>query len=1355
MGLTDRAMKALRSVFGREREERDSADSPSTYAALQKTQSGVLTDSRYGQFSGLLSVSNRLIDRYLDYECLTGDTLILTLSGPRTIKSLAEESQKDSSFRISLYTWDGEKVTVGHGSDARLVKRAKTYRVLLDDGIVIRATGNHKFMRRDGSYAETLDLSPGDSLMPLYLSTDHYGNTCYSENNEYHKGALTKADKYRKRRTARMVAEWLTGERLAPGLRVTHIGDRNDDSPENIKINDAPGLSTMKMGSLLKALQEADQIIKENCIAEGQMVLRKEGSIVTPTPIEAIAGEIGGSIIGFDEEESALKTVEPIAPRLTGRAVEVYKAPLSNGLSLRLTPDHRCLTVSRGYVAFDELEAGDKLQGMPPNYPLTSTSILTSPRAGEVVVLEKPTPDGKSRVYDVTTTTKNLVVAGAVVHNSMLTFPPLRPWKNHKVVDIIELDEEDVYCLDVPGTHNYAVGNEEGGVFVHNSMDEYPDINTANHYFANDATQPNIDNDKTIWVDSPDHVVKGVANTLIKKKLRLDDDMFSIAYSLVKYGNNFEELLVTDNGVVGLNYLPPATVRRVEHENGSLVGFVQDSTGAFSDDMGQLRTMLGGDKAVPKGLALFEDWQVLHMRLRSTHRRSPYGYANCDGARWIWKRLVMLEDASMIYKLTRAPSRFAFYIDVTDQPSRKINSIMRQAKSQLKKRQIVDPRSGQLNLQTNLLASDEDFFLPVRDGKELARVENLQGPEYQCLTGDTKIPLLNGSEMTIKEMAELGEEQWVYSCTEEGEFKPGLARSPRMTSERERVWEVTLDNGEVVRCTWNHPFLTRDGRWVKAKDLSQGESLMPLNRRISSRKEHSDRLNGYEMLYNPIEGKFRCTHQLVYDAVNEDKGWVKGTVIHHEDGKLNNCPECLTRMTRRAHILHHEECVKQLHTDEVKAKAAAARRTPEFRESLRRAWEDKARREAHTRMMRKRMSSDKAKTRHNEYLQEWNKSEENSARLRREGNPRWRNVVTIQDLKSLVEKHGVRTMRGLMKADKLSQKVIERVLRENDMTWSQFAVANIPGYVAKGRAKSKRSAAYMNHTVVSVVETNDYEAVYDLTVEGTHCFGLSAGIFVHNSMEPVEYFQRKLHGVLKVPREYLGQEGSIPGRAILSNEDVRAARVTLNIQKELRGQVEKIIRVDAAARSVSDPWKLNFEVRMTMPSGIYALAQFEVKNSQADFASRVEPYVSKDWIRRNVFRLSDDEIKAIEKGAEKDMQDQGGFGADIETDLTNLLTENFPEKLRGIIPTKQEINKMLDHMRREEDKRRRVSDKRHDQLLEKMDHVMRTNAAFADRVMNRVDFARLVKDNGITKNRNGTNGTVPSARGFRINGATR
>jgi len=69
-----------------------------------------------------------------------------------------------------------------------------------------------------------------------------------------------------------------------------------------------------------------------------------------------------------------------------------------------------------------------------------------------------------------------------------------------------------------------------------------------------------------------------------------------------------------------------------------------------------------------------------------------------------------------------------------------------------------------------------------------------------------------------------------------------------MTHPNAEIWEVGLDNDEVIRCTGNHPFLTRDGKWIKAEDLQPDQSLMPLYR---SRSGH-----GYEKTYNPASGSY-------------------------------------------------------------------------------------------------------------------------------------------------------------------------------------------------------------------------------------------------------------------------------------------------------------------------------------------------------------------------------------------------------------------------------------------------------------------------------------------------------------------
>jgi intein/homing endonuclease len=102
-----------------------------------------------------------------------------------------------------------------------------------------------------------------------------------------------------------------------------------------------------------------------------------------------------------------------------------------------------------------------------------------------------------------------------------------------------------------------------------------------------------------------------------------------------------------------------------------------------------------------------------------------------------------------------------------------------------------------------------------------------------CLSGDTKIPLLDGTVLAIKELAEKyngSEERFlVYSydlATQR--IVAGKAHHPRLTKKNEKIIKITLDDGESVRATAWHPFLMRSGEYKKAGDLVEGDSIMPL-----------------------------------------------------------------------------------------------------------------------------------------------------------------------------------------------------------------------------------------------------------------------------------------------------------------------------------------------------------------------------------------------------------------------------------------------------------------------------------------------------------------------------------------------
>lgn len=96
--------------------------------------------------------------------CVTGDTMVAVADGRNavSIKQLAEEGKDVPVYSVNPTTGETE---IKMGINPRVTgKNAKVMKLTLDDGSVVRATPNHKFMLRDGTYCEMKDLKPGDSL---------------------------------------------------------------------------------------------------------------------------------------------------------------------------------------------------------------------------------------------------------------------------------------------------------------------------------------------------------------------------------------------------------------------------------------------------------------------------------------------------------------------------------------------------------------------------------------------------------------------------------------------------------------------------------------------------------------------------------------------------------------------------------------------------------------------------------------------------------------------------------------------------------------------------------------------------------------------------------------------------------------------------------------------------------------------------------------------------------------------------------------------------------------------------------------------------------------------------------------
>jgi intein/homing endonuclease len=180
-------------------------------------------------------------------------------------------------------------------------------------------------------------------------------------------------------------------------------------------------------------------------------------------------------------------------------------------------------------------------------------------------------------------------------------------------------------------------------------MDDFDLISSAIDIYADDASQPDTQIKRTVWVTSSDKNLQNHLDDWLHKRLRMDEEIWEIARSLVKYGNDFEELLINNEGVVGMNFLPAPTVRRVEGPRGELHGFIQDFKGRMGYSPQEYQKILAqranaiksiGDRNSPvlggardymnTQVSALEPWEVTHFRLRGKFRRSVYGY--CERA---------------------------------------------------------------------------------------------------------------------------------------------------------------------------------------------------------------------------------------------------------------------------------------------------------------------------------------------------------------------------------------------------------------------------------------------------------------------------------------------------------------------------------------------------------------------------------------------------------------------------------------------------------------------------------------------------------------------------------------------------
>lgn len=98
-----------------------------------------------------------------------------------------------------------------------------------------------------------------------------------------------------------------------------------------------------------------------------------------------------------------------------------------------------------------------------------------------------------------------------------------------------------------------------------------------------------------------------------------------------------------------------------------------------------------------------------------------------DGSRKDFKRLRLMEDAALIYRLTRAPEKRIFSIPIGNIPPNQVHHYITEIARTFKKHKFVDPATGQVNERYSPLIQEDDFFLPTRPDGQGPKIETLPG----------------------------------------------------------------------------------------------------------------------------------------------------------------------------------------------------------------------------------------------------------------------------------------------------------------------------------------------------------------------------------------------------------------------------------------------------------------------------------------------------------------------------------------------------------------------------------------------------------------------------------------------------
>ena len=631
---------------------------------------------------------------------IAGETKIPTPNGFITIKELADKG-RDYEFITYAYDHNLKKVVPAKAYNAHYTRDEMTYKITFDDNSHIIATHGHRFLKRDGVFCVVEELEVGDSMMPFYRKS-FYNNQNYHwvyscNKDEGHHGWVSEH---------KLIAEWFYDKKVNFDEEVHHIDfNGKNNLPENLqimKINEHRSYHAKIHNQKLWANPDFRKKMSE--------VAKRKGKISWGGRRE---GKNNPSYIKLDFD----------------KLVEVAKnARLLNETAKQLGVSYRKIQNELRFKGFKHWDDFLKFYGIKKyliqseNYELLDFRVIPWDLLVETAREQKLMKNVANKLgITVSKLSSTIETGGYKNWTTFMAAYGLNVGKtgrkkvveenivNHKIISIEPYGVVPVYDLTVPGYKNFATDT----IFSHNT----PEIGAALDIYAEESTTSNEDG-HMLQIYSESKRIKSVLTDLFNNVLDINTSLPMWTRNTCKFGDNFVFLkLDPEKGIVGCNQLPNIEIERLEP------GSAEKASG-----YGELSSENDSLKFKWKNKQMeFQPWEIAHFRILGDDRKLPYGTSLLEKARRIWKQLLLSEDAMLIYRTSRAPERRVFKVFVGNMDDNDVEAYVQRVANKFKREQIVDSKTGNVDMRYNQMAVDQDYFVPVRDPGQASPIETLAG----------------------------------------------------------------------------------------------------------------------------------------------------------------------------------------------------------------------------------------------------------------------------------------------------------------------------------------------------------------------------------------------------------------------------------------------------------------------------------------------------------------------------------------------------------------------------------------------------------------------------------------------------